>query len=215
MAWTFDQALFMKANASTETRTRFQRLIEHLLSRNLQAVQVEFDGMLDNEKVLVGLCVGKDGNTLTHRLCAGVVSENSIKFIEAMLPSDPVTILGAPNKKGMFPIHIAVENSLDNTVNYLVQQGVDINQRSLMEGNTAAVVAAINNDFDLLTTLVERGADITIKNKQGLTCQDYVLKNNDQETALKWSALMIIQSGVKSGMLIEKNDGKKRNTRAL
>ena len=76
------------------------------------------------------------------------------------------------------------------TVKSLLKLGEDVNQKSL--GMTPAMFAARYNKCEVLSLLIEHGADLTIKSKQGYSVKKYAELSNASE------ALAIIEAALGS-----------------
>ena len=51
------------------------------------------------------------------------------------------------------------------------------------DGTTAVMYAAANNDLELVRALIKAGADVKLKNDQGLTAYDFAVGNERTSTA--------------------------------
>lgn len=66
-------------------------------------------------------------------------------------------------------------------VTQLIQMGEDINQKSL--GKTPAMYAARYNKADILSLLIEKGADLSVKSDQEKqTAEEFAVNSNAKET---------------------------------
>jgi len=66
-------------------------------------------------------------------------------------------------------LHYAAQNSKLNMLEYLLEQGADINMKSLHEGKTALHHASQHGNLEVVTFLAEKNADLKIKDNEGLT----------------------------------------------
>ncbi|HUH46153.1 MAG TPA: ankyrin repeat domain-containing protein [Arenibacter sp.] len=65
------------------------------------------------------------------------------------------------------------------TVKRLIALGVDVNEKSL--GKTPAIFAARYNKADILSVLLENGADLTIRCDDGYTAKKYAELSNAKD----------------------------------
>ena len=78
-----------------------------------------------------------------------------------------------------------VLNDKYELIKLVLNMGADINKRygedKHLGGYTVLMLAIENEDMDVIEILLERGADLTIKDNQGKTALDYTSKYNDDE----------------------------------
>ena len=72
----------------------------------------------------------------------------------------------------MTPLHYAVDRGLYDTANYLIQNGANVNAQDC-NGETPLMLAVICEHEDLIRLLLTNNADKNIKNKEGLTIQNF------------------------------------------
>ena len=77
-----------------------------------------------------------------------------------------------------------------STVKRLIDLGEDVNQKSL--GMTPAMFAARYNKVEVLSLLIKKGADLTMKSDQGFTVKKYAELSNAEE------ALVVIETALGS-----------------
>ncbi|WP_339629538.1 ankyrin repeat domain-containing protein [uncultured Maribacter sp.] len=77
-----------------------------------------------------------------------------------------------------------------STVKRLIDLGEDVNQKSL--GMTPAMYAARYNKVEVLSLLIKKGADLTIKSNQGFTVKQYAELSNAEE------AMVVIDTAISS-----------------
>ena len=75
-----------------------------------------------------------------------------------------------------------------SNVKRLIDLGEDVNQKSL--GMTAAMFAARYNKVEVLSLLIKKGADLTMKSDQGFTVKKYAEVSNAEE------ALVVIETAL-------------------
>lgn len=64
---------------------------------------------------------------------------------------------------GNTPLYVAVANKHQDTVKYLIKQGVDVNSRN-ENGNTPLHKAFMNQDYEMIGILLEKGANFDLVN---------------------------------------------------
>tara|TARA_Y100001947_G_scaffold95057_1_gene81040 strand:+ start:2753 stop:3157 length:405 start_codon:yes stop_codon:yes gene_type:complete len=90
----------------------------------------------------------------------------------------PVEKLAALNLNSLCKAIIAGNYDM---VTQLIQMGEDINQKSL--GKTPAMYAARYNKADILSLLIEKGADLSVKSDQEKqTAEEFAVNSNAKET---------------------------------
>src|SRR5262249_44680731 len=74
--------------------------------------------------------------------------------------------LNERSKGGYTPLLFAVRNNREETVEFLLQHGADVNDRT-PDGTPALSMAILNADFDLAALLLDRGADPNAADPRG------------------------------------------------
>jgi len=74
---------------------------------------------------------------------------------------------------GHTPLYWAVSYGEREVIEYLIQQGADVNLDRGMYGVTPLHAAAQDRDHDMVRLLVEKGADPSAEDHQGRTPLDY------------------------------------------
>ena len=217
MAFKIDKDLITKANNSKLTRELFRQGIELVLSADVAGMRRLLGGTPTIERVMMNLCMGKDGNTLVHRLFTGITeSEAAIEMVEILTKNFSNEMLNLPNAHGMYPIHSAVENNIGILIDYLIEKKVNLEKRTKTQHQTPAILAAQNADIGLLQKLCLAGADVTAVDSAGNSCEHYVIETLGEEAARQWSVLMSLQSATKSNLLLNNEEVLARRThRAL
>jgi ankyrin repeat protein len=104
------------------------------------------------------------------------------------------TDLNHKDEKGMTPLHHAALLGNEETVSYLLHKNVEVNSKN-MEGRTPLHLSgknqlcrhrltsdlAKNNEFGCAQLLLEKGADVNIKDSNGQTCLDLATHNRSKE----------------------------------
>lgn len=90
------------------------------------------------------------------------------------------------NKLGFTPLHVAVQNDDDEGFEaakvsvWLIENGADVNAIDV-NGDTSLHYAVMLNRFDLVETLMKRGADSSIQNNKGLSAIDITPEDDMKE----------------------------------
>ena len=81
--------------------------------------------------------------------------------------------------RGQTLLHVAAKsNTNPNVIQFLLSQGIEINDVN-EEGQSALILAAtFNSNPDIIITLLNNGADKSIKDKSGKTAADCVVLNS-------------------------------------
>ena len=82
---------------------------------------------------------------------------------------------GDPGRSNTPPLHIASRSGHLNVIEYLVQQGADINGRGAWE-LTSLHYAVVFNQPEVVLHLLEHGADPLLKDVKGNTALDHAIK---------------------------------------
>lgn len=67
------------------------------------------------------------------------------------------------------------------TVELLLKEGAKVNVRDSVEGFTAVMFAAAEGQTDVFKALLEAGADLSMKDKDGETARDFAMNNGHAE----------------------------------
>lgn len=76
-------------------------------------------------------------------------------------------ILEEYSKTGMTPLHYAAEKGACDVVNFILDEGGDVNILSI-EGNTAIMYAMKNNHLPMIDLLIKRQGNVNLVNKCGM-----------------------------------------------
>lgn len=91
---------------------------------------------------------------------------------------------GAPiNQEGWTPLHYACSGPDNGVAAWLISQGAEINARS-PNGSTPLMLAAGYGALDLTPVLLKAGADVSLRNQQGMNAADFARKA-DRDRVLK------------------------------
>lgn len=87
------------------------------------------------------------------------------------------------NQEGWTPLHYACSGPDNGVAAWLISQGAEINARS-PNGSTPLMLAAGYGALDLTPVLLKAGADVSLRNQQGMNAADFARKA-DRERILK------------------------------
>jgi ankyrin repeat protein len=90
------------------------------------------------------------------------IEKNDIPTVSSLISSGSVNLNGEP-----WPLHRAAEHGRVEIMTMLLDAGADIN--AVKYRYTACHIAILNNQFDALKLLVERGANLGVVDSDGRT----------------------------------------------
>ena len=130
---------------------------------------------------LVGCGNAGENATAAPKAAAPKVTDDSTPSTPE--PKDEGSGFAAGFKKGMGSalLHLAIVNGDLESTEAELKKGVDINWKSLLEGNTALHVAVSEKQNELLKFLLEKGADASLKNNEGKTPLDVAKETGNAE----------------------------------
>jgi len=100
--------------------------------------------------------------------------------LKEAISSNP-EIVNQPDERGFTPLVLATYLNQKDVTELLLANGADINAQDAMMGNTALMGVCFKGSHELAKLLVEKGADTTLKNKQGETALDFAQKGGFEE----------------------------------
>ncbi len=122
-----------------------------------------------------------NGNTLLHSAANSEIAEISEYLIQKNL--DP----NSNNKDNETPLHKLCDNVSENNVaiaEVLINGGADINAKDTF-GNTPLISAIMTNNTQLVAHLIQKGADLKIKNNDGKNAEDIMAENQYDNKNIK------------------------------
>ena len=91
---------------------------------------------------------------------------------------DYVTLTEYRGKLGITPLHVASAHGSNQILKYSQKFNINVNIQD-EGGRTLLHTAIVRNNVNTVELLLEMGADVNIKNKQGFTAMDVFLINKD------------------------------------
>jgi hypothetical protein len=107
------------------------------------------------------------------------VAENKIDEVSLFLAAGFLPDL--KDKKGIPLLCISARNGHVSTLEFLLRSGAQVNIVAEDRGSTALIDSAMERHKDVIKTLIEAGADVNFKNKDGQTALIIVVGAGDEE----------------------------------
>lgn len=138
----------------------------------------------DHDTVVAALASGVDPNCQAkgfglplYQCCKS--KNSSANTLRALLEAGANPTLVSNKETGLSPLHVAASRGCTEFARLLLEAGADVNALD-SAGNTPLHLAV---DPGLARTLVERGADPTTENDDGLTAERYLEAKGHYDTA--------------------------------
>lgn len=101
---------------------------------------------------------------------------NNFPIVRKLVDQKKVNV----NKSGWSPLHYAASKGSLDIVQFLINNGAEVNARSPNE-TTPLMMASRYGHIQVVRLLLTSGADLAIKNQQGLTAIDFASNSNQTE----------------------------------
>lgn len=180
-----------KAAADGNVR-RIEQLVKEGVSVNARGTQGAtplFWGMQDHRGFRKLLELGADPNIVYadgNSVMLAAVKLKDRRILRAALEFGGNPNLAAGDSFGYTPLFNAMSEGID-MVDLLLGAGADINAKDKF-GATPVMVAAGRGDYEMVYSLLERGADYTLRNANGSDLADAIAKNVGRLRAgTKWA----------------------------
>lgn len=86
------------------------------------------------------------------------------------------------NNDGYTALHFAALQSHPNVIEFLLHKGADINKQAASNGRTPLMLAAEKNgSLPVIELLIDNGADVTIRDKEGFQAHRIAINNGNRE----------------------------------
>ncbi|XP_063703589.1 fibronectin type 3 and ankyrin repeat domains protein 1 [Culicoides brevitarsis] len=107
------------------------------------------------------------------------VSRDNLKMARALMEKRPNVNL--QDKSGMSAAHFAVDNNSQDLLKFCLDLGANVELRDVCGWTVLLRAVVMQCDAEIILMLLERGADPTVVDKNGLTCLDHakLLKRED------------------------------------
>jgi len=119
-------------------------------------------GTIKAQKTLLQMGISVTAESLSQCVGEGCVEEVSFFLTAGFSPN-------TKNKSGIPLLNIAARAGSRESIRFLIKSGAELNLQSDDRGTTALLDSVIGNNFDLVNDLLEAGADVNIKSKDGQT----------------------------------------------
>ncbi|XP_059497240.1 B-cell lymphoma 3 protein-like isoform X2 [Stegostoma tigrinum] len=108
----------------------------------------------------------RNGQTAAHLAC----EHSSLECLRALLAGGHERVdLEIRNYEGYTPLHVSVISYQKEIVEFLLDQGADIDAVDIKSGKTPLVHAVENNSIDMVTLLLQHGANVNLQTYSGNT----------------------------------------------
>jgi len=150
-----------------------KRLLEALEHDNLVALQKILDsGLVDiSEDVVIGEEYELDEPDEVPLLAYAISSGASIEAIELLV--DAGLDLSEVNREGVGALDIAIKYKRLDVLKMCAANGANLLESQRKSGITPLILAASFNDIEIVSYLLEQGADIESRDRYGMGAIDY------------------------------------------
>mmetsp|Transcript_26211 Transcript_26211/g.30627 ORF Transcript_26211/g.30627 Transcript_26211/m.30627 type:complete len:276 (+) Transcript_26211:63-890(+) len=110
-------------------------------------------------------------------------NKTDLRLIKLMVENG-ADLLKQKKGDGLSSVHFAASNNDVHLLDYIFSQAENAKSVSNIESNegwTPSHFAGFLNNFDSLNLLIEQGADLTSRNKNGLSCFDEIVRSDNSE----------------------------------
>jgi ankyrin repeat protein len=106
-------------------------------------------------------------------------SNDNLDIIKMLISND--ILINEEDSEGYSPLSMAVIKGIKEVVTCLVNNGADVDYKSILDGNTPLHYAVINNKPDLIYILLSKKPNLSIKNKNEQTPLDIAFNLSSTE----------------------------------
>jgi ankyrin repeat protein len=101
----------------------------------------------------------------------------------------------------------AIEKQPIEVIEYLIEQGVNVNAKSDSSGLTPLHYAAMGNSPEVVQSLISKGADVRMKDRQGMTPLHHAAESMTYDAATKtWDYVDILENLISAGADVHAKD---------
>ena len=168
--------------------------------------QAEYDQLVENVdkfyktvKAFVDGGVDPDEKNDRGQSALDIAVEYGAKKIAAYLSGEDVENEDALSAGGM-SIHQAVENEDIDAIKTIIDRGADLNEVNEIDGShkgfTALAIACMLMNVEIITLLIDGGADVNAKDNEGRTCLLFLGRNarvDDKNKQLKKEVIKLFK----------------------
>jgi ankyrin repeat protein/L-ascorbate metabolism protein UlaG (beta-lactamase superfamily) len=109
------------------------------------------------------------------------VRSDSVNTVQVLV--DNGALINVSDEDGMTPLHAAVRNGNTEMVRYFLKSKAVLNTKDENFGRTEIHTAAVRGYKDIVTTLIQNGATIDVRDKEGKTPWDHAQYHGFTQTA--------------------------------
>ncbi|KAK1795630.1 hypothetical protein P4O66_001124 [Electrophorus voltai] len=121
----------------------------------------------------------QDGNTPLHMACQHGRLECATKMICNISATELVRVFDVQNWRGLTCLHVATLHRQHRLVRLLIKKGVDLNIQEGTSGKTALHMAVEVHDVDMVTLLLNKGANVDAAMLNGCTALHLAIGRQD------------------------------------
>jgi len=140
------------------------------------------EGIDLNRPIDAGLEYGLEDPDYMSTLFFAIRKYSSIEFIEVLLEYG--LELTQIDDDGLSAIDIAIKFKREDVIDFCVKNGMNVNDTHRPSGITPIVLAACFNNTHIVKQLINYGAEINSKDKQGMSAKDYAKKLGQKKMVL-------------------------------
>ena len=130
--------------------------------------------IIRSQETLLKMGIPVTAESLSHCAGTGQVSEVTLFLAAGFSPN-------TRNKAGVPLIHMAARNGNREVLQYLISVGAQLDLKSDDRGSSALIDATMAKQYKLVIDLIEAGADVDIKSKDGQTALIIAAGGNDEK----------------------------------
>lgn len=175
-AYDYAKNQLLETASDSKFAKELQAVMEYLKGLGAPAVKAERDVAAEAarqerlEKSALGFFHGPDDH----------IDEEFKKTVAALSADGNYVFKYVPTVKGKTLLYQATMREKSEVVTYLLERGANPNIQNIEDGETPLIIAAKFGAVSLVPQLLAKKADVSLKDKKGLTALDYARKKFDQ-----------------------------------